>query len=858
MSMSSSRPSTARASTSNGGRPNTAQSRPRTAQSRTSGSNTGTGTGRPSRSGEENESKWIVAVIEGKGIGKEVGITAYDQLTGKVSITQLSDTMSFVRTFHHLSLHPPTLILVTDTALPTPDQPGAHRNRLSGIASGRPVQPTLLVQSLMEGWQDVECVPISRKYWNDEAGEGFLKQLMIDDEDRAAVLVAAESKYLALCATSALFKYLETTMTLTFAPGTLKIQWDALEGTMYIDPDTARNLELVTNKSNAKSQMSLFGVLNKTHTPMAERLLRSNLLQPITVKGILDKRLDAVEELIANEEKFGRIKSALQPMVKLDLDKLIANLVQQDQKTDPRRAEKRVSQILSLRVFVRSLISVCDAVEGSHTDLLIRIHRILSDDRLRKMDKIIKERLEEDTAGGTRGKKGGLAMRNAKIYAVKANCNRLLDVARETYKENVHDVLELVKGYQDAYSLPTLNVSFQESGMSMSLSVDDIPADGLPVIFKNVNKKGANQVTCFTLELKKRQQRYTDTLNEIFLLSDQIIQELLEEILEDIGALYKSSEAVAMLDLFWGFAHVASANNYVRPEYVGTLALKGARHPILDRYAGPVVPNDVYSNNTSIFQIIQGPNMSGKSTYLLAIGLMTVQALVGSYVPAEYASFKLYDSLLSRLSNEDDMAGSLSTFALEMRTSASILSLVTKGSLVLIDELGRGTSPTEGVAISHAIAEQLIKTKATVFFATHFRDLTLTLGGYDSVQNLHLQVETHRKGPLTFNYKILEGPSVEAHYGLELAALASLPQDVMEVATDVAFQLGQMERAGREASKSNQTQIRRKILLTWKDKLQVAFKSNLDDSDLAEFLRFLQRELVGDLGIEKKQRGVQH
>ena len=100
-----------------------------------------------------------------------LSLSAYDQLAGKVSVTQISDTMSFVRTFHHLSLHPPTLILVTDTALPTPDQPGVHRNRLSGIASGRPVQPTLLVQSLMEGWQDVECVPISRRYWNDEAGE---------------------------------------------------------------------------------------------------------------------------------------------------------------------------------------------------------------------------------------------------------------------------------------------------------------------------------------------------------------------------------------------------------------------------------------------------------------------------------------------------------------------------------------------------------------------------------------------------------------------------------------------------------------------------------------------------------------
>lgn len=264
-----------------------------------------------------------------------------------------------------------------------------------------------------------------------------------------------------------------------------------------------------------------------------------------------------------------------------------------------------------------------------------------------------------------------------------------------------------------------------------------------------------------------------DALDEALILSDKVVQDLVEEILSHTGALYKASEAVALVDMLWSFAHVSIMRRYTRPEFTGTLAIKSGKHPILETVQSPgtLVANDVYCDDASRFQVIQGPNMSGKSTYLRQIGLLTVMAMCGCFVPAEYASFSVHDALLTRLSNDDDLEKCLSTFASEMATSAMILGLATPRTLVLVDELGRGTSPREGVGISHAIAEGLIMTKAFVFFATHFNELATTLTRQPTVVYLHLLVQLNKRTVsnfgMTFQYKILDGPASEIqHYGI--------------------------------------------------------------------------------------------
>lgn len=199
----------------------------------------------------------VVALIEGNAVGREVGIATYSPTTGRVTLSQLADSLSFARTLHHVGCHPPGWLLVTDSAFPPVIKGSARGIGRSGARSQR--EPTMLVRTVMDAWPDASIDPVARKYWTDEAGKSFLAQLAVDDEDRAALLVTTEQKYLALCAVAALFKYLAASHSLVFAPASLLIKWDPLEGTMLIDAETAKNLEIVNNRISMKSNQSLFG-----------------------------------------------------------------------------------------------------------------------------------------------------------------------------------------------------------------------------------------------------------------------------------------------------------------------------------------------------------------------------------------------------------------------------------------------------------------------------------------------------------------------------------------------------------------------------------------------------------------------
>lgn len=617
-----------------------------------------------------------------------------------------------------------------------------------------------------------------------------------------------------------------------------------------IDPETVRNLELINNQTRKKSTHSLFGVLNHTYTAMATRLLRTNILAPITAQSALDARLDAVEELIHSEDRFTEIKGALKVLNKMDFDKLISSLGFSEVRptTTAKGAFSRVSQILSLRTAIRSLPFLQSALNGCKSQLLLIIHGILSDERLTKIEELIAENLNDD-AGTV---KGGIGAINARVYAVKANRNRLLDVARETFKENVADIYQLNDALSERHSLP-LTLVYQESGFVFALKKDELE-DELPKGFINVSAQRARWLFS-SIDLKKMNARMKDSLEETLVLSDKIIRDVVGQIIAFSGVLYSASEAVATIDLLWSFAHVSIMRGYVRPEFTDTLAIKSGRHPVLEtvQSAGMVISNDMYCSDAAHFHIVQGPNMSGKSTYLRQMGLLTVMAMVGCFVPAEYASFRLHDALLTRLSNDDDIEKSLSTFANEMTSSAMILGIATPRTLVLIDELGRGTSPIEGLGIAHAIAEELIRLKCFVLFVTHFHELSTTLSRQPAVVNLHLSVQRSRPSAsnfgLTFQYKILDGvPENSGHYGLELAKLADLPDDVLSEARRVSEIITERNLRCEEESRINVLTIRRRALLKLHAQLNQALDhSSLPGGELVAYLARLQRDFMRTL-----------
>lgn len=374
--------------------------------------------------------------------------------------------------------------------------------------------------------------------------------------------------------------------------------------------------------------------------------------------------------------------------------------------------------------------------------------------------------------------------------------------------------------------------------------VSELEGRDLPNVFINVFRK-KQMIECQTLDLLKLNQKIMDAHHEVLQMSDYSIQKLIENVRAEVEPLFKISEAIAMLDVTASFAHLVTTQDYCRPELTQTLAIKSGRHPIREKiYTDKYVPNDAYATLQSRFQVITGCNMSGKSTYIRSIALMAIMAQCGSFVPASYASFPIFHQIFARISMDDSIGANVSTFAAEMRETAFILRNVDKRSMVIIDELGRGTSTRDGLCIAIAVAEALVESKAFVWFATHFGDLAKILSERNGVVNLHLSVDMSTSDKMKMLYKVADGAVKEEHYGLALAEVVDLPPEVIRVAEEVSRKLKANTERRKKHSKTILLARRRKLILGLREQLLQAKEGNMQGKVLATWMKELQDEFV--------------
>lgn len=379
----------------------------------------------------------------------------------------------------------------------------------------------------------------------------------------------------------------------------------------------------------------------------------------------------------------------------------------------------------------------------------------------------------------------------------------------------------------------------------------------LPDNFINIYRK-KNRAECQTLDLVKLNQKITDAHNEVISMSDQTIQDLLREVCTVVAELFRVSEAIAMLDMLAAFAQLATSNDYIRPELTATLAIKAGRHPIREKiHSSNFVPNDAYATPQTRFQIITGCNMSGKSTYIRSLALMTVMAQIGCFVPAQYASFPIVHQLFACVATNNDLDANVSTFAAEMREMAFILRNVQPRGMVLIDELGRGTSTTDGLALAIALAEALLASNALVWFATHFHDLARILSERSGVINLHLAANiAEDASKMTMLYQISEGPVPHRQYGLALAKLVDLPPAVLEVAEGVSETIGRLALQRNGTSRTVTIAKKRKLLLSLREQLLIARNSTMDDDSLRRWLIKLHGDFSARMATLEEEVGM--
>lgn len=379
----------------------------------------------------------------------------------------------------------------------------------------------------------------------------------------------------------------------------------------------------------------------------------------------------------------------------------------------------------------------------------------------------------------------------------------------------------------------------------IQLNAADLEDRPLPPVFTNVHQK-KSLIECQTLDLMKRNQKIVDAHNEVVCLSNKAVQDLTAEIRGYVATLFRVCESVAMLDMISSFAHLVTSQEYARPVLTDTLAIKAGRHPIRERIQSTkFIPNDFYATQQKRFQVITGCNMSGKSTYIRSVALMSVMTQIGMFVPAQYASMPVRSQLFARTSLDDSIEANVSTFAAEMGETAFILRNISKDSIAIIDELGRGTSTRDGLAIALAIAEALVDSRAFIWFATHFGELANIMADRNGVVNLHLAVDMRSNGDaMNMLYKIAEGPVREQHYGLALARVIPLPPGVLERADEVSTSLQQHVQGRKKAPAAVIRERRRKLILNLKEHLLQAQSGAMDGDVLAGWLKALQREFV--------------
>ncbi|XP_057289940.1 mutS protein homolog 4-like isoform X2 [Hydractinia symbiolongicarpus] len=703
-----------------------------------------------------------------------------------------------------------------------------------------------LFQVITDQFPYTTLTTVQRKYFNESKGLEYIKQLCVPEFN--TVEMDVQSKYYCLATTAALLKYVEFIQNIVFAPASLKIVYKGGENTTLIDGSAARSLELIVNACDPKSEQSLYGVLNHTKTAGGARLLRSNILQPPCDLCTIESRYDCVDELIEKEELFLNLQAVLGRF--LDVDHLISSLIQIPKKEGLKVFERKISEVIYLKHTIELVQTLHQALTGSENNLFKAYHKSLDDNRF----KIILDSIHTVIHDETRYQKGTLNMKTQKLFAVKPNVNGLLDVARRTHCEVVDDISEMIKQEAESSGLPLtpnynttrgfyiqINTKGQE-GLSKQL-----PAN----LVKVVTTK--NIISCTTEDLIKLNSRLEESLEEIYFLSNIVISELMKNIREKIGCLYKLAECVSVLDMIVSFANAATLSSYVRPEFTDTLAVKQGRHPILDKMvllSGPPVPNDAYASDVSNFMVITGPNMSGKSTFLRQIALLQIMAQCGSFVPAEYASFRLAKQIFVRIGSDDDIETNCSTFMLEMKEMNYIIQNISDNSLLIVDELGRGTGIDEGIGISYSICEYLISKKTFTFFATHFMEICDLENIYPNVENYHLAVQRvfnrdEAKEKISFSHVLVKGRTEEKHYGLELAEMTNLPEEVLTTAREAVEKI-------KEARKVNQGTLK----LTKREKatfklgtrlLQAAKNSRLDDETLRFYLKGLKTQYENEI-----------
>ena len=596
---------------------------------------------------------------------------------------------------------------------------------------------------------------------------------------------------------------------------------------MVLDSSTRRNLELVETLREKAKRGSLLWVLDKTKTAMGARMLRSFVEQPLIEKEEIEGRLDAIEELMQRAIDREELREYLNPVY--DLERLLTRITYQS--ANPR----------DLTAF-KSSIGMIPHIRGILLELQSKeIQGICEDmDTLEDLYTLIDASIEEEPPITVR--EGGI---------IKDGYHEEIDRLREAKSQGKNWLAELEAKEREKTGIKNLKIKFNKV-FGYYLEVTNSFKDLVPDYYTR-KQTLTNAERYITPELKEMEDMILGAEDKLVQLEYELFRELREQIAKNVVRIQKTAKALAKIDVFASLALISEQNHYCRPSLNqnGRIDIKNGRHPVVEKMINNdmFIANDTYlDNQKNRISVITGPNMAGKSTYMRQTALIVLMAQIGCFVPAETADIGIVDRIFTRVGASDDLASGQSTFMVEMTEVANILRNATGNSLLILDEIGRGTSTFDGLSIAWAVVEHISNPKllgAKTLFATHYHELTELEGKLDNVNNYCIAVK-EKGDDIVFLRKIVKG-GADKSYGIQVAKLAGVPDSVIERAKEIAEELGRHDIVDFTeilSNKKNSATKKKKEHLDEVDLTQMSLFDAVNDNDIIEELKEID---VGNL-----------
>ena len=694
---------------------------------------------------DEARNNYIASVCVEKGC---FGVSFADISTGEVFLTEMEGRDLEARLINELSKFSPTEVLYHPGLVKLTEVTAFLKNKLRCLAEMLPEEKfdqTAAQQSI--------CA-----YFDEQTRKGL----------------SLQEHPMAVKSLGALLSYLDYTQR-QGVKRIVSVQFYEDEQYLALDLTARRNLELLETMRGKEKRGSLLGVLDKTKTAMGKRLMRKFIEQPLVNVAQIVRRQNAVTELIGDPASRDELREALANVY--DLERLMTKVIYGS--VNPR-------ELKALSYTASKLPDIKTVTARFSCPLLNQLHDSI--DLMEDIRSLIDRAVNDDPP---------IVLKDGGV--IKDGFNRELDELRDLYTNAKGYLAKIEQDEREKTGIKNLKIGYNRVfGYYIEVSKGNIGLVPDTYIRKQTL---TNCERYITEELKSLEGRVLSASEKMVVLEQDIFDEVRRFVAGRLGAVQETAYAVAQLDVLCSFAQVSAAGGYACPEITvdGEIEITDGRHPVVEQVLGgaPFVPNDTKLDcKDNRVAVITGPNMAGKSTYMRQVAIITLMAQMGCYVPAKSARIGVVDKIFTRVGASDDLASGQSTFMVEMSEVANILKNATSRSLIVLDEIGRGTSTFDGMSIARAVVEYIVKTKkvsAKTLFATHYHELTILEQQLDGVKNYNI-VAKKRGDDIIFLRKIVRGGADDS-YGIEVAKLAGVPEPVVSRAKEILAEL----ESGRQA-----------------------------------------------------------